>query len=129
VKRIVSKHQDGRYWSFKRTESFSPSVALPLTPSAASAQGRIGTLIPSGALLVSGSKSGMNMKSIVLVSPTALRLLLVLKWRTLLPVSVASATGMMVSPERRMGLAGRFEAYGLSDVRIEEEDVEPVIES
>jgi hypothetical protein len=71
----------------------------------------------------------MNMKSIVLVSPTALRLLLVLKWRTLLPVSVASATGMVVSPERRMGLAGRVKAYGLSDVRSEEEDVEPVMES
>jgi hypothetical protein len=94
----------------RHTDSFSPSVALPLTPCAASAHGRMGTLIPNGALLVSGSKSGMKAKSIVLVSRTALRLLLVLKWRTLLPVSVASATGMVVSPERRIGPAGRLEA-------------------
>ena len=93
------------------------------------AHGRIGTLIPKGALRVSRSKSGKCIKSKVLESPTDFRLLDVLKRRTLLPVSVASGTGMVCSPWRRMGPAGRFEAYGLSVVRSDEEEVEPVIDS
>jgi hypothetical protein len=89
----------------------------------------IGTLIPMGALRLSRSNSGKCIKSKVLESPTDFKLLDVLKRRTLLPVSVASGTGMVCSPWRRMGPAERFEAYGLSVVRRDEEAVEPVIDS
>lgn len=62
------------------------------------AHGKMGTLIPKGALRVSGLKSGKCIKSSVLESPTDFKLLDVLKRRTLLPVSVASGTGMVCSP-------------------------------
>lgn len=62
------------------------------------AHGMIGTLMPIGALRLSRSNSGKCMKSKVLESPTDFKLLDVLKRRTLLPVSVASGTGMVCSP-------------------------------
>jgi hypothetical protein len=63
------------------------------------------------------------------VSPTDFLLLEVLKRRTLLPVSVASETGVEYSPERRIGPRERFETYGLSVVRRDEDDVGPVMDN
>jgi hypothetical protein len=68
----------------------------------------------------------MNMKSIVEVSFTALRLRLVLKWRTGFPVSFASGTGRVAEAGRRGAL--KRPAGGLSEVRSEEKVVGPVME-
>lgn len=65
----------------------------------------------------------------MLLSPTDFLLLEVLKRRTLLPDSVASDTAAECSPERRIGPRERFEPYGLSVVRREEDDVEPVMDN
>lgn len=89
-------------------------------------KGKIGTLKSAGAAPVSGSKSGMNMKSIVELSPTAFKLLLVLKWRTGLPVSFASGMGMVAETGRRGAL--ERPTVGLSEVRSEEKVVGPVME-
>lgn len=88
----------------------------------------MGTRNSIGATRESGSKSGIYAKSIVDESPTALRLRLVLKWRTLLPVSEASGTGM----EPAFGSRGNDDcllATGLSDVSSEEKVAGPVMES
>jgi hypothetical protein len=68
----------------------------------------------------SGLKSGMYMKSIVELSLTALRVLLVLNWRTGLPVVSVSGTGSRGALERPPA--------GLSDVRSEEKVAGPVME-
>jgi hypothetical protein len=62
----------------------------------------------------------MYMKSIVLVSPTAFMLLLVLKWRTGASVSMVAEAG------RRGALV--LLGAGLSEVRSEEKVEEPVME-
>jgi hypothetical protein len=80
----------------------------------------MGTRISTGADRVSGSKSGMNAKSMVEESLTALRLRLVLKWRTGLDSAVLGA-GVAAT-------AGPLEApVGLSEVRIEEKVAGPVM--
>lgn len=79
---------------------------------------------------MSGSKSGMNAKSMVELSPTAFKLRLVLKCLTLAPVSEASGTGMVAEAGKR-GVLGdeRAPAMGLSEVRREEKVAGPVMES
>jgi hypothetical protein len=109
----------------KRT-GVSASVSSAFTLSLASLHGKIGTLMSTGAALRSGSKSGMNMKSIVEVSPTAFKLRLVLKCRTGLPVSFASGMGRVAEAGRRGALEPRA---GLSEVRREEKVAGPVMES
>jgi hypothetical protein len=85
----------------------SASVFLSLTLSLASRPGRIGTLMSILLGFTSASNSGMYMKSIVELSLTAFRLLL-----------VAGRRGALERP-----------TVGLSDVSSEEKVVEPVIES
>jgi hypothetical protein len=68
----------------------------------------------------------MYMKSIVELSFTALRLLLVLKCLIGLPVSDVSGTGMVAEAGSRGAL--ERPTAGLSDVRSEEKVVEPVME-
>ena len=63
--------------------------------------GRIGTRSSNGDDFVSGSNSGMYMKSIVEVSRTAFKLRLVLKCLTGLPVSFVLGTGMVAEAGRR----------------------------
>lgn len=77
----------------------------------------------TGAAFMSGSKSGMYMKSIVELSLTALRLLLVLKCLTGFPVSFVSGTGIVAEFGSR-----RYPPVGLSDVMTEEKVVGPVME-
>lgn len=105
----------------------SASVNFALAASEGLCHGKIGTRNATGELCASRSKSGTNMKSMVELSPTAFRLLLVLKWRTLLPISLASGTAMV--EEAGMRGADDLPAIGLSDVRSEENVVAPVMES
>lgn len=107
----------------------SASVIDSLTDCDAFVHGKIGTRNSIGAVRESGSKSGIYAKSIVELSFTALRLRLVLKWRTLLPVSEASGTGMVVAALERRGADAALLATGLSDVRSEEKVAGPVMES
>jgi hypothetical protein len=104
----------------------SASVASAFVASLACVNGKMGTLNFSDDTVKSGLKSGMYAKSMVELSLTAFRLRLVLKCLTGLPVSLASGIGMVADAGRRGAL--ERPTGGLSDVRIEEKVVAPVME-
>jgi hypothetical protein len=104
----------------------SASVAAAFVASLACVNGKMGTRNFSDETVKSGLKSGMYAKSMVELSLMALRLRLVLKCLTGLPVSLASGIGKVADAGRR-GALERLTG-GLSDVRMEEKVVAPVMD-